>query len=261
MRLRNRRAFLSLAAALCVMAATTATALGAAPLITGQSAVSGRAGQTVTLTGSGFTGATKVLFRTMTTSAAFVVGSDTSITATVPSGAASGRISVVTPAGTAISPHSYQVKAAALKLSGFAPTTAAVGATVVIHGSALTRATGVKVGSVAATFTVKSDTEIDAVVPTGAVSGRVAVTTPAGTVTSAGRLIVPTLRIARFAPTTAAAGSSVVLTGAGFTGATAVQFKGISATFHVDSDKQITATVPAGASPARSRSSRRRSAA
>jgi hypothetical protein len=42
-------------------------------------------------------------------------------------------------------------------------------------------------------------------------------------------------------------GTSVVLTGAGFTGTTAVAFKGTAATFTVDSDIQITTLVPSGA--------------
>ena len=51
-----------------------------------------------------------------------------------------------------------------------------------------------------------------------------------------------------FAPTSGPVGSSVILTGAGFTGASAVSFNGMTATsFSVDSDTQITVTVPTGA--------------
>jgi hypothetical protein len=42
-------------------------------------------------------------------------------------------------------------------------------------------------------------------------------------------------------------GSSVTISGADFTGATGVSFNGVAAAFTVDSDSQITATVPAGA--------------
>jgi hypothetical protein len=48
-------------------------------------------------------------------------------------------------------------------------------------------------------------------------------------------------------PTTGAAGGRVVLTGSGFTDATAVNFGDVSSEkIDIDSDKQITATVPAG---------------
>jgi hypothetical protein len=43
-------------------------------------------------------------------------------------------------------------------------------------------------------------------------------------------------------------GTTVNLTGSGFTGATAVSFNGTAATFSVSSDAQLSATVPAGAS-------------
>jgi hypothetical protein len=48
-------------------------------------------------------------------------------------------------------------------------------------------------------------------------------------------------------PASGVVGSSVIITGTHFTGATGVVFNGTSASFVVDSDKQITATVPVGA--------------
>ncbi len=55
-------------------------------------------GTAVTISGSGFGGATGVAFNGI--SAAFAVNSASQITATVPSGAGSGAISVTTPNGS-----------------------------------------------------------------------------------------------------------------------------------------------------------------
>jgi hypothetical protein len=55
-------------------------------------------------------------------------------------------------------------------------------------------------------------------------------------------LAAPT--ISSFTPASGAMGSSVVLTGSGFTGATAVKFNGATAVYTVNSDTKITATVP-----------------
>ena len=50
-----------------------------------------------------------------------------------------------------------------------------------------------------------------------------------------------------FAPASGPVGTPVVIAGANFTGASAVQFGGVAATYTVDADSRISATVPAGA--------------
>jgi hypothetical protein len=55
----------------------------------------------------------------------------------------------------------------------------------VITGTSLQQASAVKFGGKAATaFTVNSDTQVTATVPSGAVTGKIAITTPGGTATS-----------------------------------------------------------------------------
>ena len=66
-------------------------------------------------------------------------------------------------------------------------------------------------------------------------------------VSASGALAATTPAVTGFSPTSGPVGTQVVLTGTGFTGATNVRFDGTKATFSVDSDSQITATVPTGA--------------
>jgi len=77
------------------------------PTIFSFTPTSGQVGRTVSIGGTGFSGATKVTFNG--TTASFALGSDTSISATVPSGAKTGPIAVTTPGGTATSSRSFRV--------------------------------------------------------------------------------------------------------------------------------------------------------
>ena len=222
----------------------------AAPTITSFTPTSGPVGTSVVITGTNFTGATQVAFNG-TATANFTVDSATQITAVVPMGATTGTITVSTPGGTATSPTNFTVVAAPT-ISSFTPASGPVGTSVVITGTAFTGATQVAFNGTAATFTVNSATQITATVPNGATTGTITVSTPGGTATSADVFTVTVAPVApvitSFAPTSGPVGTSVVITGSGFTGATAVAFNGTAATaFTVDSDTQITATVPAGA--------------
>jgi DNA/RNA endonuclease G (NUC1) len=78
-----------------------------APALTSFSPGSGAVGSSVVLTGSALTGTSSVSFHG--TSAAFTVNSNTQITATVPTGATSGTISVIAPGGQATSSSSFTV--------------------------------------------------------------------------------------------------------------------------------------------------------
>jgi hypothetical protein len=84
-----------------------------APTITSFSPTSGPVGATVTINGTNFTGATSVKFNGV--SATFIVNSATKITATVPTGATTGTVSVTTPGGTATSTSNFTVTTAHLR--------------------------------------------------------------------------------------------------------------------------------------------------
>src|SRR4029453_14776197 len=78
-------------------------------------------------------------------------------------------------------------------ISSFSPTSGRTGTAVTITGTAFTGATVVRVGGVRASFAVNSATQMTATVPVGAVTGKISVTTSAGTGTSAMNFtVVPT---------------------------------------------------------------------
>lgn len=121
------------------------------------------------------------------------------------------------------------------------------GSTVTILGTNLTGASAVDFNGTSADFTVVSGSEITATVPAAALTGKIQVTTPSGTFSS-NRPFQVTPQVLSFSPTSGAAGSSVTITGESLTGARAVSFGGVLAkAFIVDSNTQMTATVPAGA--------------
>jgi IPT/TIG domain-containing protein/phosphoesterase family protein len=220
-----------------------------APTISSVSPASGWPGTAVIVAGSGFTGATGVTFNG--TAATFTVTSDSQLTATVPAGATSGFIAVTTPSGAATSPVSFTVTAEpAPTISAVSPPSATVGSSVTLTGSAFTGTTAMTFNGVAAPFTVVTDSTITATVPTGALTGPITVTTPSGSGSSPATFgVVP--EVSSFSPTSGKTGTSVVISGSAFTGATAVTFNGVPAPFTVNSYSQITATVPAGAATGR----------
>jgi uncharacterized repeat protein (TIGR03803 family) len=143
---------------------------------------SGKVGAKVIVLGSSLTGSTAVAFNG--TAATFKVVSGTEITATVPAGATTGAIKVTTPGGVLSSNATYRVTP---QILSFSPTSGPVGTVVTITGVSLKQTTKVSFGGVKATqFTVNSDTQVKATVPTGAMTGHIAITTSGGAAVSSG---------------------------------------------------------------------------
>jgi uncharacterized repeat protein (TIGR03803 family) len=140
----------------------------------------GKSGGIVEILGQGFTGTSSVSFNG--TPAAFTVVADTYLTATIPAAASTGLIAVGTPGGTLTSNRVFRITPTVVS---FNPPSGLVGAAITIAGTGLTGATKVTFGGVNAPgFTVNSGTQITATVPTGAKTGKIQVTTPAGLASS-----------------------------------------------------------------------------
>jgi hypothetical protein len=75
-------------------------------------------------------------------------------------------------------------------ISGFAPPSGAVGASVTVNGTNFITPSAVKFNGVSASFTVNSTTQIVATVPSGATTGPITVTNSSGTATSPNNFIL-----------------------------------------------------------------------
>ena len=221
----------------------------------------GVVGTSVTVTGSGFTSggdATAVTFGTAPAgNQTTLTGlTNTSVTAAVPAGATTGKITVQTPDPDTASVADFTVEAApaAPTITSFTPTAGPIGTIVTITGTKFCGTTTVKFNATTATsVTVNSATSITATVPTGATTGKISVTNTIGTATSAADfVVVPAPTITSFTPAFGPVGTQVKITGTNFSGTgfttTSVTFNGVAATTKtVDSPTQITATVPSTA--------------
>jgi len=213
-------------------------------------------GNTVVITGSGFTNAMAVTFGS--TPASFTVDSDTQITAIVPPGPSGGDIVsvfVTGPSGSSNGiPYTYALVLAPIVI-GLNPAAGPVsgGTTVTITGLNFNGAMAVTFGgNLASSFTISSATQIVATAPpgTGGIAS-VVVITPGGsstpnpgseytyTTTPLGTSVSPALG-------TTTGGDTVIITGSGFTGTTSVLFGNTPATsFTVVCDSVMNAVTPA----------------
>jgi len=140
-------------------------------------------GAKVGMFGQGFSSASVVKFGGVASTSVTLSGT-TYLTAKVPAGALTGAVTVTTGSTTLTSPQTFKVRP---KITSFSPPSGPIGTLVTINGTGLIQATSVKFGTVkATTFTVVSDSEVTADVPSGLAAGTVtiSITTPGGTANS-----------------------------------------------------------------------------
>ena len=158
-----------------------------APEISSISPKSGISGSVVTIAGTNLTAPgqeSEVSFNGV--SAPIRKISAREIKAIVPAGASSGPIEVTTVAGSAFSHKFFDVlPTPAPTIKAFTPGSGPVGTNVTISGTYLAFATAITFNGTAAQISSDSERRIVAIVPAGATTGMIAVTTAGGTVTSA----------------------------------------------------------------------------
>ncbi|MBY0426156.1 MAG: IPT/TIG domain-containing protein [Cytophagales bacterium] len=219
---------------------------GLNPTVTSFTPRSGSSGTYVVITGTKLSGATGVKFNGVDATS-FTVSSNTTIYAYVPAGATTGRISVVTPQGTAVSSYDFVIGSAP-SISSIYPTSGVVGSTVYVNGVNFTNLTSVKFGSINATYSVTNSNQLAVVVPAGFSSSTISVTNSSGSSTSSSVFTVGVVPVvSSFSPGSGISGTQVTLTGSGFSSASQVNFGGISAPFSIISPTRIVTTVPANA--------------
>ncbi|MBS1661223.1 MAG: IPT/TIG domain-containing protein [Bacteroidetes bacterium] len=222
--------------------------------VTSFTPTSGPLGTEVLITGTNFTGATDVKFGG-TSASSFVVESATSIRAIV-AGGSSGAVTVIKSNGFAYK-DGFNFQVAGPAITSFSPTSASTGQTVTIEGTAFNSVTAVTFGGTpASSFSIISDTKINAIVGTGS-SGEVRVTNttdfafaPGFTYTTTNNPPPPpppAPQISYFSPASGSTNTDITITGTDLTDITAVSFGGTPAlSFRSVSSTILVATVAAG---------------
>ncbi len=136
----------------------------------------GMPGQVVHLHGRNLDGTSVVRFNGV--EAPFTVVSDSLVDATVPAGARSGPLELITPFGASRTASAF---VAAPVIESFLPRQAQPGTDVVVHGRNFSNVSSVKFAGVAAEYQVFGDSALRAIVPAAAADGPIVATNPGGT--------------------------------------------------------------------------------
>ncbi|MES2850746.1 MAG: FG-GAP-like repeat-containing protein, partial [Bacteroidota bacterium] len=181
-------------------------------------------GTEVTITGTNFTGATKVTFGGVNASS-FIVVSPTTIKATVGRGN-TGYVLVTTPYG---SDSAYQVIYLSPLISSFTPTSGGFNSIITIRGKNFSSSPDAKIGGLSFYYTTTpQDTLITGIIKY-VLSDTVSVRTGEGTDYLTGFTYLPGPAITSFSPQLAKEGDTITITGSRFSNITGVKFGGIPA--------------------------------
>lgn len=223
---------------------TSAASFFVPPGVAGFSPTTGRQGTNVVITGSNLLGTTNIQFNDVNATD-FTVLSNGAIRVSVPANATTGKLRVRTPAGSVLTSSNFVVEPL---ITGFAPPFGPVNTSVTVFGANLNVGTPIVRfnGVQASSPTGVIFGQLTAIVPAGATTGPITVTTTNGTATSATKFYLPA-GISSVSPIFGPAGTPVTITGTNFTDAGAVTFNGTpAAAFSVQNSNSIGAIVPFG---------------
>jgi hypothetical protein len=231
------------ATAASVFSAGTATT--SKPAITFAASLTKEIGSTLTLSGTNLGSATAVKIGTV--SAPFTVVNANSITVTIPEGAVSGSAVSVTNAGGTVATTKLVFQAPVLTTATASGT---VGSTVTVTGKNL-KATAISFGgNKTAKAVINTGSSLTFLVPMGATTGAIKITTGGGFVNTASFTVLPYApTVTSFTPATGKKGVAIVtVKGKYLTGAT-VTVGSVSVTLSAGaSDTSFKFVIPAGAS-------------
>lgn len=230
--------------------------------VTGLSAGTALPGTQITLTGTSFSGVTSVKFGN--TSATFTAASATTIFATVPLTPANAQgttvdVTVINGTGQVSTADPATADdwtwASHPLITAMSPATGVQGSQVTLTGSGFSNATAVRFGSIDVTYTVVSDTSIQATVPMTPSAGSVADVTVIARGLTSPEPLTATVNdwtwhgiavITRMQANPATAGSTVTVTGRNFTNIRTMTVNGVDVTntVVVSSSTSLTFTVP-----------------
>jgi hypothetical protein len=227
------------------------TVIPPAPRVTALVPNSARVGDTIQVDGANFIGPCTVSFGGIPATPVTRV-SDTQLTVAVPAGALLGTVAVAVAADGGASPdaQTFTVIPPAPGVTTLVPNAGKVGDTIQVNGANFIGTCTLSFAGIPATTVTRvSDTQLTAVVPGGAVTGNLTVTTSGGTSAAQTFTVYPAPAVTGFTPPLAKVGDAITIDGTDFmTGAT-VTFAG-SATPQaatVLSATQLQVAVPADA--------------
>lgn len=212
----------------------------------------GKAGDSLTLNGQNLASASQVFFGTI--SAAPTAVTAATLAVTVPAGLAPGAVSITAKVG-AITTNAltFTVDGAANvpQLTGAAPGHALPGATVQLNGQNLTAVAEVRFGTVAAVPQGVTATSLEVVVPASLAVGSVQIVAHSAAGDSNALAftvdgIAPAPQLSAVSPASAAAGTSIQLTGQNLAAVDAVKFGTASAVPQSATATTLNVLVPAG---------------
>ena len=224
------------------------------PTFTSFSPTDGAPGTSITITGTNFNAIpanNSVAFNGIST---VVTNATTnSLSTTVPVGASTGPISLTTSGVTITSATNFNVLPTPSILT-LSPASGAVGAIVTITGTNFDLTPTYNVitfNGVTSLVTASTSTSLTTIVPSGATTGKIALTLNGVTVSSGlDFTVMPSPTITSFSPVSGVVGTVINITGSNFSSdetANTVTFNGIPAVVEASSSTVLTTTVPAGA--------------